>query len=369
MLTTLFAFLMLIHALIHLMGTAKGFQWAEIPQLRQVVSRSAAMLWLAAALLLGGAVVTLLAEPRIWWIVGVVALVVSQAAIATAWTDAKFGTVANAILLVGVIIGYLHDGPRSFNASYERDVAIVRSQPGRIGVLAEADLAPLPEIVQRYVRQSGAVGQPRVRNFRLRFRGSIRSGPQARWMAFTGEQVNGFHPASRLFLMDGALLSVPFQAYHRYVGSEASMHVKVASLKSMVDAHGVLMNAGETVTLLNDLCLFAPGALPDVPIIWEPLDARQVRVTFTNAGHTVRALLVFNEAAELVNFVSDDRGALSADGASVTKMRWSTPSGVYRTFGSHRLTGGGDGVWDASGGSYPYIRFEVVAVEYNVVPS
>ena len=38
------------------------------------------------------------------------------------------------------------------------------------------------------------------------------------------------------------------------------MHVKVASLKSMVDAHGALMNEGETVTLLNDLCLFAPGS-------------------------------------------------------------------------------------------------------------
>ncbi|HEY5490998.1 MAG TPA: hypothetical protein VIK25_07355 [Gemmatimonadaceae bacterium] len=54
------------------------------------------------------------------------------------------------------------------------------------------------------------------------------------------------------------------------------------------------------------------------------------RATFTNAGNTVRALLVFNDAAE------------------------------------HRLTGGGDGVWDAPGGSYPYIRFEVVDVEYSV---
>lgn len=369
MLRTLFAFLIVIHALIHLLGVAKGFGWAEIPQLTRAVSRPAAMRWLVAALLLGGAVATLFAAPRIWWIVGAVALVVSQGAIATSWTDAKFGTVANVILLLGVVIGYLHDGPRSFNASYAHDVDAVRSQPGRTEVLTDADLVPLPDVVQRYVRQSGAVGQPRVRNFRLYFRGSIRSGPTARWMVFAGEQVNGFHPASRLFLMDASLLGVPFQAFHRYVGSEASMHVKIGALKSMVDAHGALMNEGETVTLLNDLCLFAPGALADAPIIWEPVDARQVRATFTNAGHTVHAMLVFNEAAELVNFVSDDRGALSADGASVTKMRWSTPSAAYRTFGSHRLTGGGDGVWDAPGGPYPYIRFEVVAVEYNVKPS
>lgn len=366
MITGLFATVVAVHALIHLMGTAKGLGWAELPQLTQAVSLPLAVLWLLAAVLCGGAVVALFAAPRIWWIVGAVALVVSQGAIATSWLDAKFGTVGNVILLVGVVIGYLHDGPRSFNASYARDVASVLAQPGRTEALAEADLASLPAIVRQYVRQSGAVGQPRVRNFRLRFRGSIRSGPAASWMSFSGEQVNGFQPASRLFLMDGALMGAPFQAFHRYVGSEASMHVKVASLKSMVDAHGALMNEGETVTLLNDLCLFAPGAIPDAQITWEAMDARQVRATFTNAGHAVHAVLMFNEAAELVNFVSDDRGMVSADGKSVTKTRWSTPSREYRAYGRHRLTAGGDGVWDAPGGSYPYIRFEVVDVAYNV---
>lgn len=123
------------------------------------------------------------------------------------------------------------------------------------------------------------------------------------------------------------------------------------------------------LTLFNDLCLFAPGALAGAPIIWEPVDGRRVRATFSNAGNTVRALLLFNDAAELVNFVSGDRGVLSADGTNVAKMRWSTPNGPYRAFGRHRLTGGSDVVWKAPAGSYSYIRFEVVAVEYNVGPT
>lgn len=369
MFTKVFAIVLVAHALVHLLGTVRGLGWAEVPQLTLAVSRPATVLWLLAAVLCGGAATALVAAPRFWWMVGILALVVSQSAIATSWADAKFGTIGNLILLAGVVIGYLHDGPRSFNASYARDVASVLANPGRTDLLSEADLEELPDLVQRYVRQSGAVGQPRVRNFRLRFRGSIRSGPMAPWMAFTGEQVNGFHPASRIFLMDASLRGVPFQAFHRYVGSDASMHVKIASLKSMVDAAGSLMTEGETVTLLNDLCLFAPGAIPDAPIRWESVDARQVRATFTNAGRTVRALLVFNDTAELVNFVSDDRGVLSADGKRITKMRWSTPSAAYREFGGRHLTAGGEGVWDAPDGSYPYIRFEVVAVEYNVEPA
>jgi len=67
-----------------------------------------------------------------------------------------------------------------------------------------------------------------------------------------------------------------------------------------------------------------------------------------------------------VNFFSDDRGAISADGRTVTKMRWSTPVKAYATFGGHRLTTGGEGVWDAPDGEYSYIRLEVISVEYNV---
>lgn len=362
----LLAVVLVIHSLIHLMGVAKAFGWARLPQLTLPFSRPAGLLWALAAVLCGAAAIMLFAAPRIWWMVGAAALVVSQGAIATAWADARFGTVANVILLAGVAFGYLHDGPRGFDATYARDATAVLAGNGPDTLLTEADLAALPPLVQRYVRQSGAVGQPRVRNFRVHFRGQIRSGPRARWMAFTGEQVNGIAPPSRLFLMDGSLLGVPFQAFHRFVGAAATMQVKVAALVPMVDARGPAMNEAETVTLLNDLCVFAPGGLPHAGLHWEPLDSLRVRATFRNAGQTVHAVLQFSEGGELVNFFSDDRGAISADGRTVTKMRWSTPVKAYATFGGHRLTTGGEGVWDAPDGEYSYIRLEVISVEYNV---
>lgn len=366
MFRSLLAVLLVIHSLIHVMGFAKSFGWATLPQLTQSISRPAGLLWALAAVLCGATAVTLSAAPGAWWMLGAVALVVSQAAITTAWTDARFGTVANVILLFGVVVGFLHDGPRGFNAMYARDVAAVLANAVPDTLLTEADLAALPPVVQRYVRQSGAVGQPYVRSFRVRFRGEIRNGPKAAWMAFTGEQVNGLAPRSRFFLMDASMFGVPVQAFHRYVGAAATMQVKVAALVPMVNAAGDAMNEAETVTLLNDLCVFAPGALPRAGMRWEPLDLLHVRVTFENAGQTVHAVLQFSEAGELVNFVSDDRGVLSADGRTVTKMRWSTPVRAYATYGGHRLTTGGEGVWTTAEGEYSYIRLEVISVEYNV---
>ena len=40
-----------VHGLIHLMGFAKGFGYAALPQLTQPISRAWGLAWLAAALL------------------------------------------------------------------------------------------------------------------------------------------------------------------------------------------------------------------------------------------------------------------------------------------------------------------------------
>jgi hypothetical protein len=48
---TAFAFLLVLHASIHLLGAAKAFGWADLSQLTQSVSQAQGLLWLASALL------------------------------------------------------------------------------------------------------------------------------------------------------------------------------------------------------------------------------------------------------------------------------------------------------------------------------
>jgi len=74
------------------------------------------------------------------------------------------------------------------------------------------------------------------------------------------------------------------------------------------------MDQGETVTVFNDLCLLAPAGLLDAPIVWQTIDSRHVRSAFTRGAHTVTAVLVFNDAYELIDFISDDRLRASPDG-------------------------------------------------------
>jgi hypothetical protein len=366
--TLLFAIVLVLHGLIHLLGVAKAFGLADLPQLTQPISPSQGALWLLAALLFLAAAAALYAWPRGWWAIGAAGIVVSMLVVVPSWADAKAGAVVNAVVLAGVVFGYLAHGPGSLLAAYEREVARGLSRGATPPPLTDAELAPLPVPVQRYIRASGAVGQPRVHNYRVRMHGRIRSGPDARWMPFTAEQHSFTADVGRLFYLNASMMFLPVQGLHQYVGDTALMRVKAAGLVTVADLAGYDMTRAETVTLFNDLCIMAPGALIDPAITWEPIDSTRVAATYTNAGHTIRAELWFDEAGALTNFISDDRLAASADGRTMTPMRWSTPLSDYRAFGLHRLASRGEGRWHAPDGEYVYLDLVLDDIAYNVGP-
>jgi len=111
MLRIIFLVVLCLHGMIHLLGFAKAFGLALLPQLTQPISRPRGLLWLAAGALVLATAALLPLAPRWWWVVGAVAVVTSQAVIVTSWSDARFGTLANIVLLVGVVWGCAHRGP------------------------------------------------------------------------------------------------------------------------------------------------------------------------------------------------------------------------------------------------------------------
>jgi hypothetical protein len=361
-----FAILLVLHALIHLLGVVKAFGWAELPLLTQPISPILGMLWLASALLFVATAVSLFVWPRGWWLIGAGAVVVSMLAIVPSWTDAKVGALANGIVVVGLVFGFLSQGPFSLRARYDEDVERHVTSTLSEKPITEADFVHLPTPVQQYLRVAGVVGQPRVWNVRARMHGRIRDGRQGRWMPFIAEQYNVFDPPARLFYLNASMLTIPVQGYHRYVESSASMRVKAAALVPVAVADGPEMTQAETVTLFNDMCIMAPATLIDPAIAWETVDARTARARFTNAGHTIRAELAFNDVGELTNFLSDDRRQASSDGTSTRPLPWSTPVGRYRSFGAVRLPSVGEGRWHEPEGEYAYIELTIDDVQYNV---
>ncbi len=356
----------LLHGAIHLLGAVKGLRLGEVSQLTQPISTRGGWLWLIAATLLMTAAVLYLALPRWWWLPGALGLVLSQWLIVGAWSDARFGTIANVIVLVPLVIAMAELLPSSLRSQYERasGVALAASPGGTPPLVTEVDLAPLPDPVRRWLTRAGVVGRPRVRSFRLTFDAKMRGSEQDPWMQATAEQVEVFQPAARLFLMRASKGGVPVVVLHRYEGSNATMDVRLAGLVPVQHLSGPEATQSETVTLLNDICLLAPGALFDVRVTWEPIDDRSARVTYTNAGHTVRAVLWFDAHGDLANFTSDDRSM--AKGAAMVRTPFSTPVMQLGQREGVRIVTDGEARYREGGRDWAYGRFVLTSMAYNV---
>ena len=101
-----YAVVVFVHGLIHVMGVVEGFGLADVEQLIEPVSSAEALLWLVAgAAVIAAAVMTVL-RSRGWWLVTAVAALVSQVAILTSWTDARAGTAVNVLMLVAAAYGF-----------------------------------------------------------------------------------------------------------------------------------------------------------------------------------------------------------------------------------------------------------------------
>jgi hypothetical protein len=363
----------LLHALLHTMGFAKAFGLAQLEALKVPIGRAAGVAWLVAGLLLVAAAVLIAIGPRspglavALSVVGLVAALVSQAVIVTSWSDAKFGTLPNVVLLVFAGCVFAAFGPVGLRAEYrERSEALLaRTRPGQ--VLTEASVASLPAPLRRYLEVSGAIGRPVPASFRARWRGRIRSAADAGWMALEAEQLNATAPAERLFFMEATMMGLPAIGLHAYVGDNASMDVRALGLVQVAEGHGAAMTRAETVTLFNDLAVLAPGALTAMPIAWTELAPNRLRGEFTNAGHTIAAELVFGEDGMLQDFVSNDRGR-DVEGRFVV-TRWSTPLSSPREFGGLRIQSRGEARWATAGEeSFAYIELTLLELTHDPVP-
>ncbi|MCA9612952.1 MAG: hypothetical protein KC586_09400, partial [Myxococcales bacterium] len=92
-----------LHASIHLLGFVKGFGLAPVEALKLPIGRVAGALWLVATLALGTTVVLAALRWEGWWWVALGSLLLSQALVVAAWSDAKAGTIANVILALGAL--------------------------------------------------------------------------------------------------------------------------------------------------------------------------------------------------------------------------------------------------------------------------
>jgi hypothetical protein len=360
MIKMVFAAIIILHGLIHLMGFAKAFDYAALKQLSLPISKTTGLLWLLAAVLLCGSAALLLLKKEQWWMLALPAIIVSQIVIVASWPDAKYGTIANITLFIAAVLTW---GSYHFENSFKKDVAVCLQQNSTLQneMIVDADLLLLPPPVQRYLKYVGVVNTAKPKNVHIVFEGQMRDKGKA-FFSFTSEQYNFFDAPARLFFMKAKMLGTTVPGYHRYRNATASMNIRLFGLFALVKKSGPEMNRAETVTLFNDMCLLAPASLITPAIKWQAVDDNTVKALFTNKDITISATLYFNSKGQLINFISNDRTAVS----EMKNYPFSTPVHAYKNIHGFNLMSEADAVWHYPEGEFTYGKFRLKDISYNI---
>lgn len=355
-----FILLTTIHGLIHLLGFLKAFELSVVKQLTLPVSKQFGLIWLIVFVFCAITAISFALNYRYWWAFGFIASLSSQILIVFFWQDAKFGTIANLIILTASIIAF---STWNYFNHYQNDVktSLKKIDYSQNSELTESDIQHLPDPVKRYLRYTGSVGKPKVKNFKIEFVGKIRKDEQSEWMPFTSEQYNFMETPTRLFFMKAEMKGLPVAGYHSYMNGDAFMDIRLLSLFRVQYQDGAEMNLSETVTFFNDMCCMAPATLIDKRIKWLEVEKNRVKASFTNKNISVSAWLYFNEKGELINFISEDR--YSADAGK--QLPWSTPLKDYQEINGYRLSGNAETIYSYPDRDLSYGIFKISNIEYN----
>ena len=167
----------------------------------------------------------------------------------------------------------------------------------------------------------------------------------------------------RLFYITMKYKGLSIRGLHHYEDEKASMVIRIMDVFKVVDETGIEMNQAETVTVLNDMFLIAPGSLIDPRITWQEIDNYHVKAIFTNQTITISAVITFDEDGRLVDFLSEDRYAFL--NGEMLQIPWSTPITEYKEMNGLQLPYKGSAIWHFEDHDYEYIQLLIEAVQLN----
>ena len=358
-----FVILVIVHALIHVMGFVKAFQLGEINQLTQSISKPIGIIWLVTALLFLLSTVLFALKKEWWFIVALVAVVLSQVLIILFWKDAKFGTVANVIITLITISAF---GNYQFMKAVKKEhVQILQNiQIENLPIISENDISHLPEIVQKWMHNSGVIGKEKVVSVYLKQIGEMRTKPESKWMTFTAAQYfNVEDPAFVWTTKVDAMPMIKMIGRDKLYNGEGEMLIKLASLIPVVnECQNTKINQGAMVRFLAETCWFPSAALND-NIAWKTISDTSAEATLTIHDSSVSGVFTYSTNGDLVSF----EALRYYGGENDSKPeKWFVKMNSYKVFNGIKIPNKSTVTWKLKEGDFNWLNLEITDLEFNL---
>jgi hypothetical protein len=358
----IFLIILLLHGLIHLLGFVKGFELQEVKELTLPISKPLAVVWLTATILFLTYGVLSLLNSKYAWLIGIIAVILSQALIILFWKDAKFGTIPNIIILAVSIVSF---GYYNFQKLIQQETTqlLNRNISTENRTLNESDLTNLPEPVKRWLRNSGSLGKPFISYGKVTQIAEMQMKPeQDNWLPATAIQYTTIDNPAFIWSVDVKMNSfLSFQGRDKFEGGKGEMLIKMNSLFNIVNERGEKLDEGTLQRYLGEMVWFPSLALSPY-ITWEQIDENTAQATMTYKGTSGSGTFYFNSIGDVTKF-----SALRYKGNETDAKRqdWEMNILDYKTFEGIKVPTKMTSTWKLDDKDWTWLKMEITDIKYN----
>ena len=354
-----FGILMVIHASIHLLGFIKGLNIYNIQTLTQPISKILGWVWFLAFVLFIVSFLLLVLKNQSWWVLALVAIVVSQTLIFIFWQDAKFGSVANLIILVSIIPAI---GLNSFNAKLIKERA---SQKSTIENVPQNKLEDLPELVQNWLIKTGALEIDKITSVYLQQEALMKMKPtQKKWYEANAEQYFTTYPPSFVWsvkLKMNPLVNIVGR--DKFEDGKGEMIIKLLGVFNIVNVKNNSKIDQSTLQRYLAETVWFPSAALSKYIIWEGIDAHSAKATMSYQGVSSSGIFFFNEKGEFEKFSAMRYMSPEKD---VEPTEWIVEAINSQVLNGVLLPTELKATWKLKEGDWTWLKLKVTKLNYNV---
>ena len=301
----LLAILISIHGIIHLFGFLKAFGISEFNAITQPISKPFGIIWLMAFILFLTTLVLFLIQHNGWWMIGILAVLLSQFLIILYWQDAKFGTIINLIIIASILIAYSsYDFKKKVNG--ETVQMLNSSEASKKIIVSEQMITDLPTIVQKWVVNSGILGKELVQNVYLEQDLQMLMKPgQQNWSNAKARQYFTIQPPGFNWTVNLKInLGLSVVGRDKFENGKGEMTIKLFSLIPIVNSkNSEKINQATLQRYLAEIVWF-PSAALSRDITWDPVDDFSARATMEYNGTKGSGVFHFDASGNFKKFVT-----------------------------------------------------------------
>ncbi len=358
------AFLIIVffHGLIHLLGFVKGFGVKEVKELTLPISKPMGVVWLTATILFFTFGVLQLLNSKYAWLIGFVAVVISQVLVFLYWKDAKFGTIPNIIILAVSIVLFCYYNFQKL-VQQETTQLLIKNVSTENRTLNKSDLIKLPEPVKNWLLNSGVVGKPFISVGKVTQIAEMLMKPdQENWMTAKAIQYTTIESPAFIWTVDVKMNSLlNFQGRDKFDDGKGEMLIKMNSLINVVNERGKKLDEGTLQRYLGEMVWFPTLALSP-HITWEQVDENTAKATMTYKGTLGSGTFYFNSKGDVTKF-----SALRYKGneAEAKRYQWEMNITDYKTFEGIKVPAKMTSNWKLENKDWTWLKMEVTNIKYN----